>query len=114
MKWSGLGESNPSCWLGRPLRAITKSALPVILLLSGCQSIPDAPKEVRIPYPVPCLTTSQLPVRPNLVTDAALAKMPDGDLILSLAKDRRQNQGYRAELEAVISGCVQDKPADIL
>lgn len=78
-----------------------------ILLLSGCASIPDAPKEVRIPVPVPCLSASDLPEKPNFVTDAALSVMTDGDLILSLAADRRQNQGYRSELEAVLAGCVK-------
>lgn len=107
MKWSGLGESNPSCWLGRPLRAITKSALPAMLLLSGCASIPNLPKEVLVPVPVACIASSDLPAKPDFVTDAALSVMTDGDLILSLAADRRQNQGYRAELEAVLAGCVR-------
>lgn len=84
---------------------------PVILLLcvmvTGCASIPDAPTEVRIPYPVPCLTADQLPAKPQFVTDAALSVMTDGDLILSLAADRRQNQGYRAELESLLQACVK-------
>ena len=82
---------------------------PFILLcviFSGCQSIPDAPTEVRIPVSIACITAADVPKSPIFATDAELAKLPDGDLILSLAKDRRQNQGYRAELEAVISGCV--------
>ena len=77
------------------------------VIFSACQSIPETPKEVRIPVPVPCLAAADVPKSPTFVTDAALAAMPDGDLILSLATDRRQNQGYRAEMEAVIAGCVK-------
>lgn len=77
------------------------------VIISGCASIPNPPKEVRIPVPVPCLSASDLPEKPDFVTDAALSVMTDGDLILSLAADRRQNQGYRAELEAVLAGCVR-------
>lgn len=73
----------------------------------GCSTIPEPPKEVMIPVPVPCLSASDLPAKPDFVTDAALSVMTDGDLILSLAADRRQNQGYRAELEAVLTGCVK-------
>lgn len=77
------------------------------VMAAGCSTMPDAPKEVRIPVPVPCLSASDLPKKPDFVTDAALSVMTDGDLILSLAADRRQNQGYRAELEAVLAGCVK-------
>ena len=77
------------------------------IFLTACQSIPDAPKEVRVPIGVPCLSAADVPKSPIFVTDAELLKMTDGDLILSLATDRRQNQGYRAEMEAVIAGCVK-------
>lgn len=78
-----------------------------IVSISGCASIPDTPKEVRIPVPVPCLSASDLPAKPDFVTDAALSVMTDGDLILSLAADRRQNQGYRAELESLLQACTK-------
>lgn len=77
------------------------------VMAAGCSTIPNPPKEVRIPVPVPCLSASDLPEKPDFVTDAALSVMTDGDLILSLAADRRQNQGYREELEAVLAECVK-------
>lgn len=77
------------------------------VMATGCAGIPDAPREVLVPVSTPCLSQDSLPKPPAFVTDAQLAAMTDGDLILSLAADRRQNQGYRAELEAVIQGCVK-------
>lgn len=88
-------------------RQRTVIAIVALASLTACQSIPDAPTEVRIPVPVACISADQLPKPPAFVTDADLLKMTDGDLILSLATDRRQNQGYRAELLAVIQGCVK-------
>lgn len=88
-------------------RQRTVIAIVALASLTACQSIPDAPTEVKIPYPVPCLTQADIPKSPDFVTDAALSAMTDGDLILSLAADRRQSQGYRAEMEAVIRGCVK-------
>ena len=98
----------PHTWRRYRSRACLAGSLgAIILLLPACQSIPDAPTEVRIPYPVPCLSAADLPKPPAFVTDADLLKMTDGDLILSLAADRKQNQGYRAEMEAVMMGCVR-------
>lgn len=77
------------------------------VMATGCAAIPDAPTEVKIPYPVPCISAADIPKPPDFVTDAQLAAMPDGDLILTLAADRRQSQGYRDELLAVIQGCVK-------
>ena len=87
--------------------AFRLTTVAAVLSTIGCSSIPEAPKEVRVPISVPCLSAADVPKPPAFVTDSDLLKMTDGDLILSLATDRRQNQGYRAELEAVISGCAK-------
>lgn len=77
------------------------------VMAAGCSSLPEAPREVLVPVSTPCLSASDLPSKPDFVTDAALSVMTDGDLILSLAADRRQNQGYRAELESLLQACLR-------
>lgn len=83
----------------RMIRILVSSAL-----LVGCASgPPPLPAEVRVPIAVPCL--SEVPVRPDLLLDGALAALDDYRLVLELARDRRRRQGYIAELEAVVAGC---------
>lgn len=72
--------------------------------LVGCASgPPPLPVEVRVPIVVPCI--AEAPVRPELLSDGALAALDDYRLVLELARDRRLRQGYIAELEAVLAGC---------
>jgi hypothetical protein len=77
---------------------LTASAL---LLLVGCTTVP---KEVRIRVPVPCV--EQAPQRPSLIADAELRALDDYGLVIALARDRRLRQGYEAQLEAVLAGCL--------
>lgn len=69
----------------------------------GCQSIRDAPKEVLIPVPTPCIT--KMPDSPRFITDAELRQLPDGAFVIALGIDRQQNAKYRVELEAVLRAC---------
>lgn len=71
--------------------------------LAGCSTIPEAPREVRVPVPVPCVT--QAPQRPSMLSDADLLALDDYGLVIALARDRRVRQGYEATLEAVVAGC---------
>lgn len=78
--------------------------LATCLVLAGCASgPPPLPVEVRVPIAVPCI--SEVPVRPDLLTDGALAALDDYRLVLELARDRRLRQAYQAELEALVAGC---------
>ena len=72
-------------------------------LLAGCSTIPEAPKEIRIPVPVPCI--ERAPVKPSMLSDAELLTLDDFGLVVALARDRRIRQGYEAVLEATIEGC---------
>lgn len=74
-----------------------------MLLLVGCVHSPTVPDVVRVPVPVRCVES--VPERPELVSDAELLSLDDYGLVVSLARDRRQRQGYEAQLEAVIEGC---------
>jgi hypothetical protein len=75
----------------------------VAVSIAGCSNLPSVPDIVRVPVPVPCLDSA--PVRPALLSDAELLALDDFELIVSLAKDRRQRQGYEATLEAAVAGC---------
>lgn len=73
------------------------------LLLAGCATGPEIPREVRVPVAVPCVT--QAPQRPSMLADEELLALDDYGLVIALARDRRIRQGYEAELEAVVAGC---------
>ena len=75
-----------------------------VLLLSGCSLLPPKVQEIQIPVIIPCVKYS--PVKPNLISDADLRKLDDGNFVTALHLDRLQRQSYEAELEAVIAGCV--------
>jgi hypothetical protein len=81
----------------------------VLLLLAGCATVPDVPTEVRVPYPVPCLSAAEVP-RATFPSDADLAKLPDGPLVYALAKDRLDRQAHIGRLEAVLEGCIGANP----
>lgn len=76
-------------------------------MISGCASIPDAPKEVRIPYPVACLESADIPAKPEFRTDSELAKMSDADLILSLRSNDLERQKYLPVIEALLQNCIK-------
>lgn len=83
---------------------IRQVAAGLAAFLAGCASgPPPLPVEVRVPIAVPCL--SEVPARPELLTDGALVALDDYRLVLELARDRRLRQAYEAELEAVVAGC---------
>jgi len=73
------------------------------LLLAGCASSIEIPREVRVPIPIPCI--DRAPVRPSLLSDAELLALDDYALVIALARDRRVRQGYEAELESAVEAC---------
>lgn len=88
-------------WSEFPNRAT--AMLAALGLLAGCSTIPEAPKEVRVPVAVPCI--ERPPVKPSLMSDAELLALDDYGLVIALARDRRIRQGYIGELEATVEGC---------
>ena len=75
----------------------------VMAALGGCSTIPEAPKEVRVPVAVPCI--ERPPVKPSMLSDAELLALDDFGLVIALARDRRIRQGWEATLEALLEGC---------
>jgi len=81
-------------------------AILVCILLAGCAGTPTA-IPIKIAVPTPCLTRDQLPDPAKASSDADLAKLPDGDLILSLAQDRLEYRRYSNEATAVLEACIK-------
>lgn len=81
--------------------------LPILLtvaFLAGCAGQPSLPTVTKIPVPVPCI--SEAPKSPVFATDAELLKLGDYDFVVTLAKERKERQGYESLMEAAISGCL--------
>lgn len=80
--------------------------LAALMVLAGCatpaQRAPDV-QQVLIPTPVPCKLST--PTKPAFAVDA----LPVGSGVFrqmsALRAERKQRQGYEAELEAAIKSC---------
>lgn len=81
-------------------------ALAALTCLAGCatpaQRAPDV-QQVLVPAPVPCKVSA--PTKPAYVVEA----LPLGSAVFrqmaALRAERKQRQGYEAELEAAILAC---------
>ena len=82
-------------------------AAALVLLLAGCQSLPDAPREVLVPVAIACLNAADLPARPAFAADADLAKMSDAALILALRANDLERQRYLPQVDALLVGCAK-------
>ena len=82
-------------------------ALALSFLLVGCNgTLPPAPKEVRIPVPVPCLTREQVPAK-DFLPDAELAKLDDFRLVLALRVEQLKQRGWIDTTSALLEACVK-------
>jgi hypothetical protein len=79
----------------------------IAALLGGCTTLPDAPTEIRVPVPVPCLFAADLPAKPQFLTDSEMAKMSDADMIIALRADQLAYRGYVPLIDALIQGCAK-------
>ena len=77
-----------------------------VVLLSGCITT-GTPIPIKIQVPIPCITADQLPAAPKAATDADLAKLDDGDLVLTLAADRIEYRRHSNEASAVLVACTK-------
>lgn len=92
-----------------------KNLIILCVLLTGCatarEPIPDPPPqvtEVRIPYAVPCVKKSDIPVMPPTHSSADLLKLSDYDLIQAIHYDRLILAVQNKKLEAALVECVKD------
>ena len=82
-------------------------ALPVLLLLAGCNgSLPPAPTVTLVPVPVPCLTREQVPAK-DFLPDAELAKLDDFQLVISLRTEQLKQRGWIDTTSALLEACVK-------
>ena len=80
---------------------------PLLLLLAGCNgTLPPAPKEVRIPVPVPCVERAQIPAK-DFLDDKALAGMDDFKLVISLRTDQLAQRVWIETTSALLEACVK-------
>lgn len=78
-------------------------------VLAGCASVGEV-RTVQVPVAVSCLTA--LPARPAMPFDAVPAGADVYTAGRALLADRRVRQGYEAELEAALRGCVGSAVVD--
>lgn len=75
----------------------------LLLLLAGCQSLPQVPTEVKIIVPVACL--DRLPDRAALLPDADLAKLDDYRLVIQLRIEQLKAREAYEEAHALLEAC---------
>lgn len=76
-------------------------------LLSGCATTEPQiiTKTVKVPVPVPCVTPSQIPAKPDNLFAATAPKAPIDEQVRALLLDRESGQAYSAKLRAVLEAC---------
>jgi hypothetical protein len=78
-------------------------ALLFLAALAGCAGAPQAPQRVEVPVPVPC-KAPQI-AKPSFAVDGLPLGADIWDMMLALRAERKQRQGYEAQLEAGLNAC---------
>lgn len=71
--------------------------------LAGCAGMAPTVQEVKVPVPVPCKV--EAPLRPALAVDGLPVGAGIWEQMKALRAERKQRQGYEAELEAAVKAC---------
>lgn len=71
--------------------------------LAGCSGMAPTVQEVKVPVPVPCKAPT--PERPAFAVDGLPAGSGIWEQTKALRAERKQRQGYEAELEAAVRAC---------
>ena len=74
-------------------------ALPILLI--GCSTIPKAPETVQVPVYVSCVGERPTPPEKAVPRNDSVSEMVRAMLI-----DKARLEGYVAQLESVIDGCI--------
>jgi hypothetical protein len=74
-----------------------------ILSLTGCADMAPKVLEVKVPVQVPCKV--DLPQRPVFAVDGLPIGADIWEQMKALRAERKQRQGYEAELEAAVRAC---------
>lgn len=79
----------------------------LLCLLAGCNgSLPPAPKEVRVPIPIACITRDQIPAK-DFLDDKALAGMDDFQFVISLRTDQLAQRVWIETTSALLEACIK-------
>lgn len=71
--------------------------------LAGCAGLAPNVQEVKVPVPVPCKV--EAPLRPAFAVDGLPVGSGIWEQMKALRAERKQRQGYEAELEAAVKAC---------
>lgn len=85
----------------------------ICCLLAGCvvrepPSVVRLPVEVKVPVPVPCLSSGDVPKLPLLLGDKELAALTNRDLIISIEIQRRELRAWQQQVAPILAACVKD------
>ncbi|MEA0988971.1 hypothetical protein U6010_11015 [Pseudomonas aeruginosa] len=91
------------------MRFVNGGLVASAVLLAGCTGTPpvtiEKPVEVKVPVAVACV--ERLPTKPVFKSDEQLKRGSSYQVVNDLLADRLAREIYEAELEALLSGCVQ-------
>lgn len=76
-----------------------------MLVISGCASTVEIPREIKVPVPVACIAQQDKPQRPPLASDAELLALDTYRRTWALWGDRANREAYASKLEAIAEGC---------
>lgn len=77
--------------------------LPLLLILTGCSSLPRVPEKIYIPVATSCI--KEMPVRPQFATKDYLKSLSNPDYVTQITAEYIMQGNYINELEAVLGGC---------
>ena len=79
----------------------------LILSLSACSAtLPEIPKETRIPVAVACLTRSQIPAQ-DFLPDSDLAELDDYQLVIALRQEQLKGHAWADQAMPLLEACAR-------
>lgn len=79
----------------------------ILLLLAGCATTGEVPRETTIPVSKACMKKEDVPAKPKFSSDLELKAMRADTFVTTLYAERLARIDYEERLEALIPGCVE-------
>jgi hypothetical protein len=77
--------------------------LPILLVLTGCSTLPKVPEKVLVPVSVPCI--KELPARPLFATKDYLKSLSNPDYVTAITSEYLMQGNYINILESALIAC---------
>ncbi len=77
--------------------------LAILLILTGCSSLPRVPTKVLVPVSVSCV--KEMPNKPQFASIDYLKSLNNPDFVLEITGQYFSQKSYIGELEAVLEAC---------